>query len=63
MTSEIIFEGKVIRIQELEDQKQGWVELRGVRVRVDLSLLPAVQVGDHVLVQGRLALSRIETAS
>lgn len=60
MSEEILFEGKVLRIREEEDMKDGWVELHGVRIRVNLSLVPEVQEGDRVLVQGRMALSRIE---
>lgn len=60
MSEEILFEGKVLRIRDEEDVKDGWVELQGVRIRVNLSLLPEVEVGDRVLVQGRMALSRIE---
>lgn len=60
MSSEVFFEGEVVRIREQEDQKDGWVELQGVRIRVNLSLLPKVQVGDRVLVQGRMALSLVQ---
>lgn len=60
MSSEVYFEGKVVRIREQEDQKEGWVEFQGVRIRVDLSLLPQVQIGDRVLVHGRMALSLVQ---
>ena len=62
MSEELLFEGKVLRIRDEEDLKDGWVEIHGVRVRVNLSLVPEVQVGDRVLVQGRTALSRIENS-
>jgi hydrogenase maturation factor len=61
MPGDIVFEGKVLRIREDEDEKNGWVDLHGVRIRVNLSRVPDVREGDRVLVQGRTALSRIET--
>lgn len=60
LSGEILFEGKVLRILQEEDGKNGWVDLQGVRIRVNLSLLPEVHEGDCVLVQGRMALSRID---
>jgi len=61
MPGEMVFEGKVLRIREEHDEKRGWVDLHGVRIRVNLSMLPEVREGDRVLVQGRTALSRINT--
>lgn len=60
MSADVLFEGKVVRIRSQEEQTDGWVDLHGVRIRVNLTFVPDVKVGDHVLVQGRIALSRID---
>ena len=63
MSLDLRFEGKVLRILDEQEQKNGWVDLQGVRIRVNLSRLPDVHEGDHVVVQGRMALSRVENPS
>ncbi|MCI0441696.1 HypC/HybG/HupF family hydrogenase formation chaperone [bacterium] len=57
---EILFEARVLSIADSEEGRLGLVNFRGVRILIQLSLLPEVQPGDFVLVQGRFALSRLE---
>lgn len=59
-SDEIMFEGHVSKVEDSADGKVGWVEFHGARVMVNLSLVPSVQEGDTVLVQGRFALSTVE---
>lgn len=59
-SDEILFEGQVSKIEDSTDGKVGWVEFHGARILVNLALLPAIRVGDTVLVQGRFALSTVE---
>ena len=58
--SDLPFEGRVLSIEETEEGLVGWVEVRGARIRVNLSLVPEVRPGDWVLVQGKVALGRVE---
>jgi hydrogenase maturation factor len=60
LAPEVLYEGKVLRIRQQHERTDGWVDLHGVRIRVNLTPVPDVKVGDHVLVQGRTALSRID---
>ena len=59
-TSENLFEAKVLTIQDSEEGKIGWVAFHGVRILVNLSLVPGIKVGEKVLVNGRVALSPVE---
>lgn len=50
------------RVVELLPPQDAWVELDGVRQRVSLALLDAVQVGDYVIVHVGFALHVIDEA-
>ncbi|TDQ40941.1 HypC/HybG/HupF family hydrogenase formation chaperone [Tepidicella xavieri] len=50
------------RVVELLPPQDAWVELDGVRQRVSLALLDAVQVGDYVIVHVGFALQVIDEA-
>lgn len=50
------------RVIELLPPQDAWVELDGVRQRVSLALLDAVQVGDYVIVHVGFALQVIDEA-
>jgi hydrogenase expression/formation protein HypC len=50
------------RVVELLPPQDAWVELDGVRQRVSLALLDAVQVGEYVIVHVGFALQVIDEA-
>ena len=50
------------RVIELLPPQDAWVELDGVRQRVSLALLDAVQVGDYVIVHVGFDLQVIDEA-
>lgn len=58
--SDLPFEGRVLSVEETAEGLAGWVEVRGARIWVNLSLVPEVRPGDRVLVQGKVALGKLE---
>jgi hydrogenase maturation factor len=61
-SEEILFEAKVLSVEDTEEGKMGVVEYCGVKIEINLSLVPESQTTDIVLVQGRFALARIENS-
>jgi hydrogenase maturation factor len=57
---EPVFEGQVLSLEQSEHGTEGWVDFHGVRTRVNLSLVPGVEAGQWVVVNGRVAISRLE---
>lgn len=57
---EILFQARVLSIQGSNEERTGTVDFRGVRIAINLSLVPDVKPGDLILVQGRFALALVE---
>jgi len=52
--------GKVLEIHETEGLKMAQVDFGGVKRPACLEYLPAVQIGDYVLIHVGFAISRID---
>jgi hydrogenase maturation factor len=59
LPSPVLFEARVLVVRNSEDGITGIVHFQGVRIPVNLSFLPKVRSGDLVLIEGRVALSRV----
>ncbi len=59
----IRFEARVLVVEDSEEGKTGLVNFHGVRIPVNFSFLPGIQVGDVVLIEGRVALSQISRSA
>jgi hydrogenase maturation factor len=57
---EILFEARVLSVEDSTEERIGMVDFHGVRIAIQLSLVPDVKPGDRILVQGRFALARVE---
>jgi hydrogenase maturation factor len=58
--SDVLFEAQVLYLEDSEDGKTGVADFQGVRIPVNLSLVPGIRPGDIVLIEGRIALTRVE---
>ena len=56
---DLLFEAKVITIEREGDEISGYVEMKGLQVKVDLSLVPNIVEGERVLICGRVGLSSV----
>lgn len=59
-SGDILFEGTVLTVEKTPEGESGWVEHKGVRTLVNLSLVPGIKPGKKALVCGRVALSCLE---
>ena len=57
---EILFQARVLSVQGSDEERTGMVDFRGVRMEINLALVPDVKPGNLVLVQGRFALALVE---
>lgn len=48
-----------MKIIEIEDENSAYVELNGVRNKIDISLLEDVKVGDYVIVHTGFAIEKL----
>jgi hydrogenase expression/formation protein HypC len=55
-----LFVGRIERVQDTEAGRSGVVTVRGVLREVALDCVPGARVGDSVLVNAGVALSRLE---
>jgi hydrogenase maturation factor len=60
LLSDVLFEAQILYIEDSEDGKTGIADFQGVRLPVNLSLIPGIRPGDIVLIEGRMALARVE---
>jgi len=60
LMSDVLFEAHVLFVEDSDDGKTGIVDFQGVRIPINLSLVPGIRVGDVVLIEGRFALTRVE---
>jgi hydrogenase maturation factor len=60
LQSEVLFEARVFRLDDSDELLAAWVDYRGARLKINLEMVPEAEPGDVVLVQGRVAISRIE---
>jgi len=52
--------GRLESVRELPDGRWGTIDVRGARVEVALDAVPEARVGDSLLVEGGVALARLQ---
>lgn len=57
---EILFQARILSIEGSDEERTGMVDFRGVRLEINVSLVPDAKPGNLVLVQGRFALAVVE---
>ncbi len=49
-----------MKIIEIEDENNAYVELNGVKNKIDISLLEDVKIGDYVIVHTGFAIEKLD---